>query len=95
MKSAKRHKDRAAGIGCILCALLGMPGTPAQLHHPREGQGAAQRANDWLVIPLCDEHHTGKTGIHGMGRSAFESRYRLTEMDLLAETYSAVYGGLR
>ena len=35
------------------------------------------------VIPLCPEHHTGKTGVHGLGRKAFELTYGLTEDELL------------
>jgi len=53
----------------------------------REGQGMAQRASDWLVIPLCEFHHTGKNGIHGHG---FEAMTKLTEMDLLAATIEAI-----
>lgn len=84
--SAKKHKGRVAAIGCILCRHLGYGETPASLHHIREGQGMAQRASDYLVIPLCREHHQGDTGFHGLGEREFERRYRLTELDLLAET---------
>lgn len=44
------------------------------------------RASDYLTVPLCPEHHQGATGIHGLGRRAFERTYRLTELDLLAMT---------
>lgn len=73
----------------MACRLLGYGETPASLHHVREGQGMAQRASDWLVIPLCKEHHQGKHGIHGHG---FEAMTKLTEMDLLAATIEAAYG---
>jgi hypothetical protein len=78
------YKNKVAGLGCMACRLLGYGETPASLHHPREGQGGGQRASDWLVIPLCHEHHQGKNGIHGHG---FEA---LNEMDLLAATIKAV-----
>ena len=77
------HKNRVAALGCMACKLLGYGDSPATLHHVREGQGMAQRSSDWLVIPLCQEHHQGKHGIHGTG---FESMTKLTEMDLLAAT---------
>jgi hypothetical protein len=35
---------------------------------------------------LCPEHHRGNSGIHGMGRKAFERKYSLTEEDLLRQT---------
>lgn len=87
--SVKNHKSRAAALGCIACRLLGYGETPANLHHVREGQGMSQRSSDWLVVPLCWEHHQGKHGIHGVG---FENMTKLDEMDLLAATIEALYG---
>jgi len=55
-------------------------------HHPRTGIGAGRRAKDEDVIALCKEHHQGKTGIHGMGRKAFEREYDVTEAQLSAST---------
>jgi len=81
--NVKQYKNKVASLGCMACRILGYGETPAQLHHVREGQGMAQRASDWLVIPLCVEHHTGTNGIHGHG---FEAMTKLTEMDLLAAT---------
>jgi hypothetical protein len=78
-----RHewKARVAALGCLIC------GRPANLHHVREGQGMSQRASDWLVVPLCREHHQGADGIHS-GR--FYHRFKKDEMDLLAETIERV-----
>ena len=75
----KRHMDRVAALGCLLC------GQPAQLHHVREGQGMSQRASNFLVVPLCEPHHTGSAGLHGLGSRGFERRYRMDEMGLLAQ----------
>lgn len=72
------YMDRVASLGCLIC------GSPAQLHHPREGQGKAQKAPDWLVVPLCPSHHTGPEGIHN--RRTFYLRHRMDEWDLLAMT---------
>lgn len=88
--AGKRHMGRVASVGCIVCRHLGYGATPAQVHHIREEQGASQRAHDCLTIPLCQEHHTGQTGIHGLGRKAFERTYKLTELDLLAMTIEAL-----
>lgn len=86
MTKAERHKQRVASLGCILCLYLGHGYTPAQVHHIREGQGMSQRASDFLTVGLCQEHHTGDTGLHGLGTREFERRYRLSELDLLAMT---------
>ena len=80
-------KRRAAALGCILCRHLDLGDTPANLHHVREGQGMSQRASDWLVVPLCKEHHQGKTGVHG---GQFYQLYKLDELDLLAMTIEAL-----
>lgn len=88
--ASKRHLGRVAGIGCILCRHLGTPGTPAQVHHLREGVGAAQRQSDFLTVPLCLPHHTGPEGLHGLGVRGFYTRYKLDELDLLAMTIQAL-----
>ena len=80
----------AADLGCLICARIGIEGSPAELHHPRTGVGAARRAPDADVIPLCPEHHRGNSGLHGLGRKAFERRYGVTEGELTAETRQAV-----
>ena len=86
----RRHMGRVAELGCVLCRHLGFDGTPAEVHHIREGQGAAQRASDFLTVPLCPEHHRGGTGLHGLGTKAFERTYKLSELDLLAMTVEAL-----
>lgn len=86
----RRHMGRVAELGCVLCRHLGFDGTPAEVHHIRDGQGAAQRASDFLTVPLCPEHHRGGTGLHGLGTKAFERTYKLSELDLLAMTVEAL-----
>lgn len=81
-----RHMGKVAALGCVVCRRLELGQTPAEVHHIRDGQGAAQRASDFLTVPLCPEHHRGKTGLHGLGTRAFGMRYRLSELDLLADT---------
>ena len=38
-KDEKQHLDKVASIGCVLCHLLGTPGSLAEIHHPRKGTG--------------------------------------------------------
>ncbi len=60
---------------------IAMPGC-----HPRFAQGMGQRANDWLVIPLCPHHHQdGGVGaaIHA-SQLCFEGNHG-KETDLLAK----------
>ena len=83
-KAQKQHLSRVADLGCILCDLMGHPGTPAQVHHIREGQGMAQRAQHWLTVPLCEPHHLGRHGVHG-DKQALKAA-KVDELDLLAMT---------
>ena len=80
----REYMGRVARLGCVVCRLLGFGPTPAQVHHVRAGQGGAQRAGNYCVLPLCEPDHTGPRGIHGD-----KSRLRqlgMTEMDLLDVT---------
>lgn len=84
--ASARYLTRLADMGCILCWHLGYGKTPAEIHHPREWAGAAQRTSDYLGLPLCPEHHRGNSGVHGLGTKGFYMRYKLQEHDLLAMT---------
>lgn len=79
--AGKRHMARIAALPCAICGTA-----PVHVHHIRQTQGAAQRAQDTLTIPLCPDHHTGSEGIHGLGQKGFYMRYKRDEIDLLAET---------
>lgn len=79
-RDEKRHLDRVAALGCLIC------GAPAEIHHPRFVCGMSQRASHWLAIPLCPRcHRTGGFGvaIHA-GQQEFEKNY-MSEQDMLAE----------
>ena len=43
-------------------------GTPAEIHHIAENSGLR---SDFAISPLCQEHHRGASGLHGMGTKAF------------------------
>lgn len=68
--------NRVAELGCLICR------ADAELHHVREGQGMSQRASNYLVVPLCPDHHRGNNGIHSHG---FYRMHKRDEMSLLAE----------
>ena len=76
----KKHYDKVARLGCLLCRYLNLGETPAEIHHIRRFGGKRDLAP---VIGLCPEHHRGNTGVHGLGRKGFEKKYGVTEEDLL------------
>lgn len=85
-KAEKSYLDRVAALGCIVCANLGHPDSPAGIHHIRDGQGLGQRSSHFETLPLCSIHH--QTGGYGVaihaGQETWESLYG-TELELLAQ----------
>ena len=81
---------RVADLGCAVCRRMGYPGTPAELHHKRAGQGLSNRASNWQVIPLCPEHHRGNTGVHGLGTRGFAKHWGYDEDALLEDVRAAI-----
>lgn len=81
----RRYMGLVAEQPCCTCGATGV-----QLHHVREGQGMAQRASNFLVVPLCPSCHTGSRGVHG-DRSMMRLK-KLTEMDMLAMTIERMFG---
>lgn len=88
----RRHLERVANVGCIVCRREGNGIVEANVHHIRLGQGMAQRASHFLTIPLCHAHH--QTGGHGVaihaGQSTFERIYG-SEAELLAATLKILF----
>jgi hypothetical protein len=77
-KEGKFYEDRP----CILCKRLGLADdSPSLFHHIREGRLGKRGTKG---IPLCEAHHVGKFGIHGLGKKAFEAKYGISEEQLLA-----------
>ncbi|WP_410176674.1 Ref family recombination enhancement nuclease [Sinorhizobium medicae] len=93
MNSADRlHLSRVAALGCVVV----FPETgerccsPAEIHHPRDGQGMGQRASHLDAIPLCFAHHSAQSPLpfgHAIhkGQKSFEATYG-TEAMLLERT---------
>ena len=78
-----RYMGKVAELGCLI-----HPGTPALVHHIREGQGIAMRASNYLVIPLCPECHVGDFSIHKTPKQ-FQGIYG-SELDMLAHTIESL-----
>jgi len=80
-KDEKKRLNQIAELGCILCSeVLGIEGTPSELHHVRR-YGAKRSASP--ILPLCPEHHRGNSGVHGLGAKGFISKYNISFESLL------------
>ena len=75
----RKYFSSLVDLGCVLCRHLSYGETPAEIHHIRRFGG---KRDNCKVIPLCTEHHRGKTGVHGLGHKGFEKHYGITEMEL-------------
>lgn len=51
-KAEREHMNRVAELGCIVCANMGVPGSPAEVHHINNAT-MGKRASNYEVIPLC------------------------------------------
>lgn len=83
-RAESAYMGRIANMGCILCrALDRQQESKTDVHHIRTGQGAAQRASNFLTLPLCHGScHQGPLGIHG--NKSLLRLAKVSELDLLA-----------
>jgi hypothetical protein len=81
-KSEKNALNKIAELGCILCSeVLGIEGTPAELHHVR--RYGAKRATS-PILPLCPEHHRlGNDSLHHLGIDGFHRKWQISCEELL------------
>ena len=82
------YLEAVASVGCVLCKHLGLGYTPAEVHHV---ESVRDEMSDYATVPLCQEHHRGATGVHGLRRRGFEMRYKLSDVDLLAMTAKEIW----
>ena len=84
------HKGKVAALGCAYCHFLHgahAPG-PVELHHLRSGGWG--KGDYKTLIPLCPEHHRGRTGVHGLGTKAFDRMSGTTQQELLNWTLERI-----
>jgi hypothetical protein len=76
-KNEKIALNQIAELGCILCSeVLGIEGTPAELHHVR--RYGAKRATS-PILPLCPIHHRlGNDSFHSLGVCGFERKWEVS-----------------
>lgn len=84
-KAERLYMGRVAALSCAICDCEGV-----HVHHIREGQGMAQRASNWLTVPLCPTCHQGPHGVHG--DKLLLRAQKLDEFDLLADTIRRLNG---
>lgn len=72
-KASALHMKRVAEAGCVVCNRFGGGHGRVEVHHVAEGSGVR---SDFATTGLCEAHHRGEAGLHGMGTKAFLRLYR-------------------
>ena len=83
-KDEAKSLNQIAELGCILCSeILGIEGSPAELHHVR--RYGAKRATS-PILPLCPIHHRlGNDSLHHLGVCGFERKWEVSCEELLEQ----------
>lgn len=77
-----QYEARLRQLPCIVGFHIGLTCRCEELHHA----GPADERDDMNLVPLCNAHHEGPLGVHGLHRRAFERHYRLSDFKMLAIT---------
>ena len=86
--TAREHLNLVRSLPCVVCKHLGLAqSTETEAHHL---ESVRDEHSDWATVSVCQEHHRGPNGVHGLSRRAFEMRYRLSPVDLIALTIRAL-----
>ncbi|MDX1810440.1 MAG: hypothetical protein R3240_00710 [Gammaproteobacteria bacterium] len=87
------YHESLRNLGCVVCRTI----HDIEIHHTLSGSmsehginvGKGQKNNNWLVIPLCKNHHTGNEAIH-RGVKTWEAKHG-TQLEFL-KTLSEFFG---
>jgi hypothetical protein len=82
-KEEKKHKEKLVALGCALCYRIygHHEAGPVELHHLRAGGWG--KGDYKTLMPLCERHHRGNLGVHGLGTKGFVKYYGVTQQELL------------
>jgi hypothetical protein len=77
-----QYEARLRQLPCVVGHHIGAACRCETLHHV----GMPEDRDDANQVPLCDDHHQGPNGVHGLHRREFAMRYRLSDLRMLAIT---------
>lgn len=82
--TSKEYVARIHDLPCVVCELMGAAQTsPTEAHHI---ESVRDEDSNYAVAALCYDHHEGPNGVHGLSRRGFSTRYKLSDIDLMALT---------
>ncbi len=79
-------KETIHGLPCVVCFL--QTGERRYGVHGHHLESVRDGLSDWLMVPLCLEHHdrSSPNSIHALTRRGFYTRYKLDDLALIAGT---------
>ncbi len=88
------HHKRVRRLCCVACMVLGViqaDGSTVMVpqrelppcHEVHHIESVRHEFSDFLVLPLCNDHHEGYLGVHGRHRLGFEKFWGVTQLQLL------------
>ena len=100
-KDERQYQARLRDYGCAICARIGMPGSPASIHHVRK-HGGRRDLQEMNVIPMCPTHHTelhanrrNYGAMYGIEEQALADEMRTRFMPMLRQsTQTHLHGRL-
>ena len=83
---SKEHLDFIRSLPCLLCAVQTYPTEAAHVNYSDHKAGKFNargiKAGDNWTVPLCSEHHRGKTGQHGRGERIWWETYGIDPINV-------------
>lgn len=83
--TGKQYMAQVARLSCLPCRLLGIDGTPAEVHHARKHGGLRDNSHK-TTIPLCPHHHRIAPDSVHRARALVERNYGMTEEAMAEQT---------
>ena len=94
---SKAHLDFIRSLPCLLCENQRHPTEAAHVNFSDSAAGKFNakgiKAGDKWVVPLCSEHHRGKTGHHQRGERLWWERQGIDPLEV-CEALWAISGNL-
>lgn len=82
--NAREYVSLVHQCDCVICTFkLSQRKRCEEAHHVIPG-------DDWSVVSLCNEHHQGTTGVHGLHRMGFYRMWKVSDLWMLARTAELV-----
>jgi len=78
LRNGFKDKKRMAAIHelpCTICFASDIKQITRTVAHHKIGNGLGLKASDKLTMAICEDHHTGKNGVHTISLKKWEEKF--------------------